>query len=221
MKTLADLSIGHHLVVEISFGESRIEFESTVTGIDVHGVYIKPYVYKDVVIDFNTLPYKNLLFNVHHIDESGARNTWKNVGVSVLKHKGQLEYLVTTKTFSKFAESGERRENNRIKLTGSGFVENNLGKRFQCTLNDISDSGISFFSNPGEITVADYLTVFFFDVAKDTEFSLKLKVRIVRVEERERGTLYAGRILSPPRELLAYIVMKRMEQKATETMYKY
>lgn len=219
--TIEDLHAGQKVTLQVTLGESSFEINTEVVGTNAGtGILVKPYVYKDNIVDFSISAAKDMTFTLHVADsETGTRLAWKNVSLKMVNYKGISYYAIDSKAFGSIAASSERRETNRIKLYVSGQASFE-GIKLPVSMFDISDSGVAFTSSQSQLlTIGDRVVVNFTDIAHETDFNMTLYIRIVRVEENENSTFYAGRILDPDKKLLAYLCFKRMEDKASKKTY--
>jgi hypothetical protein len=212
--TIDNLVAGQEVTLEILIGGSSFEFKTEVVGTNNGtGVLVKPYVYNDQVVDFTAGSPQSMSFSIHCIDpKTGGRVVWKNLYVHVVQFKGVEYYAIDAKAFGKIAASSERREDVRVILNMPGSCMMEDGRRFSIELIDISDSGVSFRGNAYRVTIGDVVEINFADVAKDMDFNLAIKARIVRAEAEEGGNsiLFAGKILEKDNKLLAYLCFKGM-----------
>ena len=214
--TIDKLTAGQEVTLEILIGDSSFEFKTEVVGTNNGtGALVKPYIYNDQVVDFASGSPQGMSFSLHCIDpQTGGRVVWKNLSVNVVNFKDVDYYAIDAKAFGKIAASSERREDGRVivKKPGSALMENGL--RFSVSVLDVSDSGVSFLGNSYRVTIGDIVEINFADYAKDSDFSLAVKARIVRAEAEVDGILYAGKILERDNKLLAYLCFKGMDEKA-------
>ncbi|MBO6130263.1 MAG: PilZ domain-containing protein [Pseudobutyrivibrio sp.] len=216
--TIDKLIAGQEVTLEILIGGSSFEFKTQVVGTNAGtGALVKPYIYNEQVVDFANGSPESMSFSLHCIDPyTGGRVVWKNLSVNVVNFKGIDYYAIDAKAFGKIAASSERREDVRVTVNTPGSALKEDGHRFSVSVLDISDAGISFIGNSYRVTIGDIVEINFADNAKNSDFSLAVKARIVRAEAESNGILYAGKILERDNKLLAYLCFKGMEEKASK-----
>ena len=212
---IKQLKPGQIVTLEILIGGSSFELNTEVVGTNAGtGALVKPYVYNSKVVDFTQGSPKSMSFSLHCIDpKTGGRVVWKKVDVKVVNFKGVDYYAIDSSTFGSTAASSERREDARVTVEKPGTVVMEDGRRFDVSVLDVSDSGVSFIGDAQRVNIGDRVEVTFDDTAYNTDFSLTVVAGIVRAEAESDGILYAGKVLEKDNKLLAYLCFKGMDQK--------
>ncbi len=220
LMTFDDLKTGQALELEVYLGESSFPVRTKVVGKSQGAILVEPYTYNGVAVDFTSDKLKNMSFDLHCIDDGTvSRMVWKNVDIKLISYGGKDYYGIHTKIFGSVAKSSERRAVGRIKLHGTGKVILD-DKEHMMQLVDICESGFAFLTGERFATVGDFVTVTFSDKAQNTDFDMTLQLRVVRAMQNDQQFFYAGVLMDVPKDLLAYIYFKRLDQKKNENILK-
>lgn len=212
---LNDLKPEQEVFLEVNIGTSVYELKTKVTGHDGIGLMVAPYFYKGNVVDVSTFKKRGGFYNLYYIDEKNSRRVFRNIGVELKGHYGQLYYCVTVRKFASLDTDGERRSDNRISLEKECEVTFNNGETDETktfSMQNISDGGLAF-TTPLEYDIKHTsVTVAFKDSAMGQEFALKLRCTIVREVDMADKRLYGCRIDGADKAFLAYIYMRRRDK---------
>lgn len=212
---LYDLKPEREVFLEVNIGTSVYELKTKVTGHDGIGLMVAPYFYKGNVVDVSTFKKRGGFYNLYYIDETNRRRGFRNIGVELKGHYGQLYYCVTVRKLASLDTDGERRSDNRIPLEKDCEVTFNNGETDETqvfSMQNISESGVAFVT-PLELDIKHtHIVVQFNDMAMGQEFALKLRCTIVREVKMEDKRLYGCRIDGADKVFLAYIYMRRRDK---------
>ncbi len=215
---LEQLAAGQIVTLEVLIGGSSFEIKTEVVGTNSGtGVLVKPYIYNDTVVDFTYGAPESMSFALHCIDpNTNGRVVWRNVAVNVVNFKGVDYYAIDSSTFGTIAVSSERRGDTRVVVHTPGSACMEDGRRFSVSVIDVSDAGVSFISTEHRVTIGDVVEINFADNACNSDFSLAIKIKIVRAEVEKGGILLAGKILEKDNKLLAYLCFKGMDGQSAK-----
>ncbi len=212
------LQTGQRVQLDVWVGRVSSSIPTVVIGKTKGAILLEPYSYKGSVVDFSNAGFDDITIDLNCMDtETGSRIGWKNVNVKLIEHMGRQYYGVRVKSFESYAKSSERRGNNRMIIKASGVVAIN-GVSANMEAVDISESGFSFYTSERIAGPGNQVTVNFADTVSEREFNLKLKLRIVRVEERDGRFFNAGTLAGTDNNFLAYICFKRLSIKKMKKM---
>lgn len=212
---LTDLAEGDNIVLEIQWSERPYQIDTTVVGKSDSAIFVKPFMYKGIVLDLTSDRFRNMVFNLYGVDKrESTRLVWRNVQIETKTYKDEDCYSVRPSNSRKLPILSERRQNKRMKLDTEGsitFEEGEEEKQLLVKLHDVSDNGISFFIQSGVKLPDKMIKIDFEDAVRGHGFHLLVDGRMVRrVPDGERE-LIGCKITQTNHDFLAYICLKRIE----------
>lgn len=212
---LIELLEKQKLIIQLSWGEQMIEFDSSVISKDNSAVYVSPYLYNGSELELNVTQGKGVICNVFTNDPStNKRISWKNVELSTVIKTDKTLYCIKTNGYNHISKDEDRRMHDRIIIHQKAvLVDGQFGDTVDIIVHDISDIGISFFA-PKTFTPKDYqLTVKFTDIVGGRAFNIKVECSIARRTQKAGNQFYGCRIIKDNKDYQLYSFMKRLEDK--------
>lgn len=214
---LIELMTHQSIIVQLMWGEKKIEFYSNVIDNDGASVYITPYMHNDSVLEINITQDTFVVCNIF-TDEpvTKKRISWKNVELTTVNRNNRVVYCLKTYGFNSISNHDDRRIHERIsvQLVGQLFDdEHDTG--INITLRDISDIGISFYAPVSYEPNAQQMFVTFTDTIGEKEFNVKVQCSVSRVNQSGCNNLIGCKIIGENKDYLLYGFMKRLLEKQT------
>jgi len=212
---LSGLVVGQQLIVQVIWGERKIEFYSYVVAPTPNGLYITPYMHNNSPLDLKIDTSGKVQCNVFAASpEDGHRISWKSVELHTVKRQGSVVYQIAATGYNYVAAQAERRKHERIDVNKPGKVYLPNQGFYTINVKDLSDIGIAIVSKELSDPVLDKITVLFNDSVGDKYFNMSVECRVVRVQKLENGTLWGCIISGENRDFLLYCFLLRMMNKS-------
>lgn len=212
---LTELLINQNIIVQLIWGEKKIEFYSDVIECNETAVYVTPYIHNGSVLDLNVIPGKGVVCNLF-TDEPNTKQriSWKNVELTTVTRNNEKQYCLKSYGFNKVASLDDRRHHERIHLdiTGTVFDEAAEGG-VDVVIHDISDIGISFYSSSDYVPKSQPILVTFTDAIDEKSFDIKVECTITRTMQTANGPLMGCRVIGDNRDYHIYGLLKRLKEK--------
>lgn len=216
---LQDIAKNGQLLIQIVWGEKIIEFLSKQIDSDSKGIYVAPYLHNGKPLSLNIDPSGGMPCHLFGEDlDTGKRVSWRNVRLETTTRKGNLVYKISTMAFNKMAKEAERREHERCLVRQMGEVRDMAGDMAQVMINDLSDTGISFFAPFIFVPNSKLFTVEFSDTVDGDLFRVAAQCRTVYSTDRSNNVLYGCEIVSANSDYYLYGCMKRLQKMRKRTM---
>lgn len=212
---LTDLMLNQSVIVQLLWGEQKIEFASTVIEIDGKDIYLTPYLHGGSELELNIIPGKGVVCNIFTDNpDNGTRISWKNIVLSTVKKKSGVQYCIKTNVFNLMAEHDDRRQHDRTVIRVNGKVFDGQSENgVDVLVHDISDIGVSFYAPPSFSPNSHQVVVVFSDSLGDKLFNVRLECAMVRTVNKV-GNLFIGcRIVKPNKDFQIYGFMRRLIDK--------
>ena len=211
---VTDLARNQEIIVQINWGDRRIEFESNVLGRDERGIFISPYLHDDKALELEIDNSNQVSCNIYTDSDEGKRISWKNVLVSTVTHAGERTYYVMPRFFNVFAKPDERREHERIKVHKQGKAVDTLTRiTTDIMVNDVSDVGISFYAPSNFSFSSNRVIILLNDMVSGSKFHLNVECAVARTEKKVGTQFYGCRVVGDNKDFLLYAFSKKMEKK--------
>lgn len=213
---LSELLIGQKIVVQLLWGEQKIEFVSDVIVTDEKGAYITVYEHQgnplELKIDTTSKVQCNILTNV--TGNSSQRIEWKNVEVSTLLKEDKNLYYISTSGYNYIASSSDRRQHDRMIINKKGKLQCKPSEEYiDIIVHDISDIGISFYVAPSVKLTSHELVVLWDDTINEKPFNISVECSPVRQHNKNGLYLHGCRIVGDSRDFLVYGLRLRLAGK--------
>lgn len=213
---LLELIDNQKIIVQLVWGERKIEFFSTVIGKNDTDVFVTPYLHSGQPLQLNVTKDTGVLCNLFTDDPvTNQRISWKNVELTTVVQEGNVVYCLRTYGFNNIAGVDERRLHERVALQITGIAYDGYGDNDgeYVTIRDISDIGISFYAPESFAPKSQLITITFTDNIDNRVFDVKLDCGIMR-ENKENGQVMMGcKVMGENRDYQLYCLMKRLMSK--------
>ncbi len=212
---LSELMLEQQLIVQLIWGDQKIEFNSKVLETDENGAYVTVYLHNEKPLEINIDEAKDVWCNIFADDPAtGSRISWKNVKVSTLERNGASVYQLRTSSFNEVAKHDDRRKHTRIKIRKNAKIYNAKTDTYtDIMIHDISDNGVSIYAPQTYSATSSNILILFSDSIDDKTFDIRLECSIIR-SQKKVGTVFHGcRILGENKDYLLYGFLKRLKMK--------
>lgn len=215
---LSDLVVGQQVVVQVVWGEQKIEFFSYVKDKSDMNAIVTPYLHNNGPLELNIEPNSKVDCNVFaYSSETNQRRAWKNVELHTINKNGEMVYSITTNHYNHISTHGDRRKHDRVQINKEAKVcAQNGVQQHDITIYDISDIGISFYSDFEFEPDSSSVTIFFNDTLNNREFKMKVDCKIVRSHRASDGLFWGCRIAGENRDFLVYSLLSRLLNKKNQ-----
>lgn len=213
---LSELLINQKVIVQLLWGEQKIEFMADVLDNDGTYAYLSSYLHNGTVLELNVSPGRGVVCNVFADNTvTGQRVSWKNVELTTIKRNSSLIYAIRTFGFNYVANEDERRFNKRIEVGVKGqLFDGKSDISTSITVHDISDVGISFTATGNYMPESSQITIMFTDKVDERFYDVKVDCTVLRTENRDGNTFIGCKIIGENKDYQLYGFMKRLSEKA-------
>lgn len=218
---LADLPINQSIIVQIVWGEQKIEFSSEVIEHVPDAVYVTSYKHNGSELQLNITEETDVVCNVFtNKPATGQRVSWRNVELTTVeRNNNTCVYSLRTRGFNHVANPDDRRYNERTVIDISGTVtDKTTDETISVTVHDISGVGISYYAPQSYEAKSQQVVIMFTDNFDDKSFNIKVDASISRTS-KEIGHVTVGcRLSGENRDYQLYRLIKHLkEKKGTRT----
>lgn len=212
---LTDLMINQRIVVQILWGEKKIEFFSDICSKDDKGIYVTSYMYQGSALDLNIDTGSNIICTIFANNPvTNKRVSWKNVELKTQNLDGDKKYYISTSGYNTMAKADDRRKYDRLVVKKSGKVYDPGTDEFtDIIVNDICDIGISFLAPPTFKPQSYMLNLSFEDTVDNKIYSIKVDCSITRTSNRNGLVLYGCKVMGNTKDFLLYSCVLRASKK--------
>lgn len=209
---LSELIVGQQIVIQILWGEQKIEFFSKVLEVSDMSVLVTPYLHNDSPLELNIDAANNVICNIFVTSQqNNQRRSWRNVELQTIKEDGKVSYCITTNGFNHVSSHDDRRKHERVSVYKDAQIcDTNTGERTDILINDISDIGISFTAKEAISVQMNQIVILFQDVANDKNFNMRVECKVVRKHNTDDGVFYGCRIINENKDFLLYSFILRL-----------
>lgn len=212
---LSELLDNQKIIVQLAWGEKKIEFFSTVIGKKDSEVFVTPYIHSGQPLQLNVTKDTGVICNLFTDQPvTNKRISWKNVELTTVVQDGNVVYCLRTYGFNVIAGVDERRLHERVALQITGIAyTSGYDDGVYVTIRDISDIGISFYAPESFAPKSQQITITFTDNIDNRIFDVKLDCGIMR-ENKENGQVMMGcKVMGENRDYQLFCLMKRLMSK--------
>lgn len=212
---LNELLINQQVIVQFKFNGETIEFCSNVIGQDMDGIYISPYLHNNMPLKLNINMDDSVICNIFADDVSkGQRVSWRNVCLSTVNKDSRMLYFIETSKFKALSNNEERRKKERILVKKKAqLYDANNGTYTTIVINDVSENGISFYTNVNFAPSSYQLDIIFEDNIEEKLFNLNINSSVTRTEKQQGHLLYGCSVKGENRDFLLYVLLKKLSYK--------
>lgn len=213
---LVDLLFNQKIIIQLIWGEQKIEFYSGVTGREGEVVYVTPYIHNGSELQLNVTEGRHgVVCNVFADNSTtGQRISWRNVELTTVNKNGRTVYCIRTRGFNKFANPDDRRRNERIVVQLEGRVSDpQAAEDTNVTLRDISGVGIAFYAPKSYVPKSQQITVYFTDTIDEKEFAVRVECTVSRINVENDHAIVGCRLIGENRDFQIYRFIKHLREK--------
>lgn len=214
---LVELLLNQEIIVQLNWGEQKIEFVSKVLEKDDTAVYVTPYIHNGNELELNVTPDKGVICNVFADNKnSSQRVSWKNVELTTVARGGRVTYYIKTRGFNVIASPDDRRLHERVAVNTDGTVfDGDSAEGVNIIVRDISDIGIAFYSPVTFIPKSQQVTVRFTDSIDNRSFNVTVEGTITRTVSENGRNIIGCKVLGENKDYKLYGLMKRLKAKSS------
>ncbi len=212
---LTELHRDQKIIVQLMWGEQKIEFPSEVIEREDDVVYVTPYIHNGSVLKLHVNGDKGIVCNLFTDDSStGQRVSWRGVELTTAERNGRTVYGLKTFGFNNLSNLDDRRMHTRVPMQLMAQLYDGIQTEgIRIIIRDISDTGISFYAPESFEQKTAQVIVAFEDKIDEREFNIKVECAISRIE-RENGHILAGcRLVGENKNYQIYGLIKRLKSK--------
>lgn len=213
---LSELLIGQKLLIQLLWGEQKIEFFTDVVETDAKGAYVAAYVHQgnplELKVDRDSKVQCNIFTNA--TGSSSQRIEWKSVEISTIIKSDKSLYYISTSGFNNIAKQSDRRQHDRMIINKKGKLLCKPAEEYiDIIVHDISDIGISFYIAPNVQLTSHELVISWDDSINEKPFSITVECSPVRQHVNNGLVLYGCKTVGDSRDFLVYGLKLRLTGK--------
>ena len=212
---LVDLLLNQNVIIQLTWGEQKIEFSSNVIEKVDDVVYVSSYMHKGTELKLNVVDGTGVVCNVYADNSmTGQRISWRNVELTTEDRNGKTLYCIRTRGFNNIASPDDRRYNERTVIDIGGTVKiTGTEEETNITVHDISGVGVSFYASKTYSPKVQQVTVLFTDIIDDRIFDVKVDCVITRMNVEEDRTTVGCKLSGENRDYQLYRFIKHLKRK--------
>ena len=213
---LAELLLNQKIIIQLTWGDEKIEFPSEIVENIGEAVYATAYIHKGAALKLNITEGTDVVCNVFADNPTtGQRVSWRNVELTTSENRARTLYCVRTRGFNNVASPDERRNNERTVIDISGTVtDTSSGEITNITVHDISGVGISFYAPKTYSPKIQQVIVTFTDIIEARMFDVKVECLISRTKIEEDHITVGCKFVTENRDYQLYRLIKHLKGKA-------
>lgn len=212
---LSGLNIGQEIIVQMIWGEQRIEFFSYIIEANDMSIVVTPYLHNNSPLELNIDNKGKVICNIFaDSPEDKQRISWRNVELKTLHKNDGIVYQISTSSFNQMSAQDDRRGHERMEVNKRGKVVDPKSALFsEVVIRDVSDIGISFVV-PKEFEFSSHQAIVVFDdTINEKSFSMRIECTLVRSKETEEGIFWGCKLAVENKDYLLYCFMQRLINK--------
>lgn len=212
---LTDLVVNQELIIQLLWGEQKIEFVSYVLGHEGSALFVTPYLHNGSALELNVTRDKGVVCNLFADNLTNKqRVSWKNIELTTVKRNKEITYCIKTFGFNIVAAPDDRRLNDRILVDVEGqAIDEDSGDVLDVLVHDISDVGVSFYAPDSFEPQSQQLVVKFTDYINEKEFNVSVEGTISRIANNGEKTIVGCRITDRNKDYQIYSFMRKLMEK--------
>lgn len=211
---LAELLLNQKIIVQLIWGEQKIEFYSEVIEKESELVYITPYIHNGNALELNVTLDKSVICNVFTDDPiTKQRISWKGIELTSVNKNNGIIYCLRTHSYNAVSNLDDRRLYERIEVQLDAVVLGDDAEEIGITIHDISDTGVSFYASEYYEPKSQQLRIKFSDEIGNITYDISLECAISRVNKEPGRTTVGCRLLGENINYKIYELLKRLSIK--------
>lgn len=212
---LTELLTSQRIIIQLSWGEQKIEFFSDVVEKYEDYIFVTPYIHNGSPLELNVTNDKGVICNIYADNPvTNQRVSWKGVELTTTSRNSRTLYCIKTRGFNTVAMPDDRRLNERVIVDISGIVYDGANDDgTYVTIHDISDVGVSFYAPDSFKAKSPQIMVTFTDNIEKRIFDVKVECSISRTGVEGGRTIVGCRTLGDNKDYKLYGLMRRLISK--------
>ncbi len=210
---LQELKEGADVTVQMLWDHNALEFESTLVRKDELGIYIKPYMREEHAVHFDVFVTDSIQCNLFAAARTGGRVMWHDVELKSVDTPEGMLYRVSTRDFNQYSRPGDRRYHERRTSTVLAQVSDMAFAKAEVVLHDISDTGLSFYTDSPLTFGSDVINISFADTVNGECFRINTTVKVVRHYMEQGKAFYGCLMIDPSKDYQLYVFMHKLNAR--------
>lgn len=212
---LVELLHNQRVIVQLLWGEQKIEFYSEVIEKDEASIYVTPYSHNGKPLELNVTTDKSVICNLFADSPvTNKRISWKGIELTTVNRNNKTLYCLKTRGYNAIAKIDDRRLHERIEVTVDGRLVDGENGDIGITMRDISDIGVSFYAPAAFVPKSQQMRITFTDNVGEAVYNIKLDCTLSRVSKENNRNLIGCTVLGDNKEYQIYGLLKRLRNKA-------
>lgn len=212
---LLELLPNQRIVVQLLWGEQKIEFNSDVIDNDGVLVYVTPYVHNGRELELNVTFDKGVVCNIFTDDPvTKQRISWKGIELTTINRNNSNVYGLKARSYNAVSNIDDRRLHERIEVHIDGRLIDEQDGDIGVIIHDISDTGLSLHVPEKFVPKSQQIGVTFTDSIGEVIYNIKLSCAISRESKSEGYNVIGCRLLGNNKDYQIYGLLKRLRTKA-------
>ena len=213
---LVDLLINQNIIVQLTWGEQKIEFSSEVIEKANDAVFVTSYLHNGSELQLNITGDTGVVCNVFADDTTtGQRISWRNIELTTVEKNNRTMYCLKTYGFNHVANLDERRNNERTLIQLEGKVTDVNNEETQTIIvRDISGVGVAFYAPESYSPKSQQVTVMFSDIIDTKKFDVSVECSILRMNNENGHMIVGCRLVGENRDYQLYRFIKHIKSKS-------
>lgn len=213
---LVELVLKQEVIVQLTWGDQKIEFSSEVIDKVEDTVLVTPCLHNGSALELNVNGDKGVFCNVFaNKPISNQRVSWKNVELSTIDRNNSICYCLKTRGFNNVANPDDRRIHERVIVDVDGQVFNEQANEggTRITVHDVSDIGLSFYVANGFAPKSNKVVVAFTDSVGARIFDILVECSVSRTNSDNGRVIVGCRVDGENRNYKIYSLIRRLATK--------
>ena len=211
---LTELLGKQKIIVQLVWGENKLEFSSDVIEKDDEAIYVTPCMNEGRELEINVTRDKAVICNIFTDDSANQqRISWRNVELLTVERSGRMLYRIKTHTYNNISNIEDRRDAERTIVSVDGEISDGRNN-VRIIIHDISDSGIAIYVPKSFIPKSQQLKITFSDKVENETYDIEAVFSIARTEYMTDCALIGCRLMGEGNmKYRTYNYMKRICKK--------
>ncbi len=211
---LTELLGKQKIIVQLVWGENKLEFSSDVIEKDDEAIYVTPCMNEGRELEINVTRDKAVICNIFTDDSANQqRISWRNVELLTVERSGRMLYRIKTHVYNNISNIEDRRGAERTIVSDNGEISDGRDN-LRIIVHDISDSGIAIYVPKSFIPKSQQLKITFSDKVENETYDIEAVFSIARTEYLNDCALIGCRLMGEGNmKYRTYNYMKRICKK--------
>ena len=211
---LTELLGKQKIIVQLVWGENKLEFSSDVIEKDDEAIYVTPCMNEGRELEINVTRDKAVICNIFTDDSANQqRISWRNVELLTVERSGRMLYRIKTHTYNNISNIEDRRGAERTIVSVDGEISDGRNN-VRIIVHNISDNGIAIYVPKSFIPKSQQLKITFSDKVENETYDIEAVFSIARTEYMSDCALIGCRLMGEGNiKYRTYNYMKRICKK--------